>query len=150
MKTLITALLLTLLASCGLSPVLAQTADLPYNDGGVRRSTAPMYLVDPSLGIAVRPGAAPRYTPLGYCQLTSMSSSTGLASCAGGVPATATVAQLCVEAQAVRYRDDGTAPTATIGMPAAAGTCFPISGNLSAIRFIQSTAGAILNVSFYR
>lgn len=132
------------------APVHAQTQDLPYNDNGVRRQTTPVYLVDPALGVALRPGAAPRYAPLGYCQLTSVAASTALAACAGGVPATATVAQLCVEVQAVRYRDDGVAPTAAIGMPAAAGVCFPISGNLSAIRFIQVTAGAIVNVSFYR
>lgn len=150
MKKILALLGLLVLASCSGTLVLAQTADLPYNAGGVRRSTAPVYIVDPRTGTAVRPGAAPAFTPLGYCQLTSMSVSTALSACAGGVPATATVAQLCVEAQAVRYRDDGTAPTATVGMPAAAGTCFPISGTLSAIRFIQSTSGAILNVSFYR
>lgn len=149
MKILATLLLLAL-ASCGVTPVLAQSTDLPYNDGGVRRSTAPVYVVDPATGAAARPGAPPRLTPLGYCQLTGMSASTALSTCAGGLPATATVAQLCADTQAVRYRDDGTAPTASIGMPIAAGACLAYSGSLSAIRFIQSTSGAILNVSFYR
>lgn len=147
---LLASLLLLALASCGVTPVLAQSADLPYNDGGVRRQTTPVYLVDPRTGSATRPGVTATYTPLGYCQLTSMAASTALSTCAGGVPAGATLAQLCAEAQAVRYRDDGTAPTATVGMPAAAGSCFSYTGSLSAIRFIQATAGAILNVSFYR
>jgi hypothetical protein len=84
--------------------------------------------------------------PLGYVQLTSLASATGLSN----IPAKATTALLCAEAQAIRWRDDGVAPTATVGMQIAVGSCVQYYGKLTAIQFIQSTAGAILNASFYQ
>ncbi len=52
---------------------------------------------------------------------------------------------------AVRWRDDGTAPTAAIGMTmAVADAPLLFSANLGALRFIEQTAGAKLNVAFYR
>ena len=85
------------------------------------------------------------YNPLGYQQITSLSASTGLTP-----PVEASIAEIIVEAQGIRYRDDGTAPTASVGMPVAAGNAFQYSGDLSAIKFIQQTSGAILNVSYYK
>jgi len=95
------------------------------------------------------------YTSLGYCQITTLTSATTLvtASCAtGAVPTlnSKVIAQICVETASVRYRDDGTAPTAAIGIPAAAGTCFQYTGPLNAIQFIQQASGAILDVGFYK
>ncbi len=90
-------------------------------------------------------------TPLGYCQLTSIDASTLLSACSGGVPSGATVADVMVEAQAVRYRDDGTAPTATVGMPlAVGGEKIFVLNNLTALRFISQTAGAHLSIAFYK
>lgn len=86
------------------------------------------------------------YAPLGYQQYTSLSSAINLTS----IPDQATIAEIIVEAQAIRYRDDGTAPTASIGMPVAAGNAFQYSGDLSAVQFIQQTSGAIINVSYYK
>ncbi|QIP09038.1 hypothetical protein [Bradyrhizobium symbiodeficiens] len=55
------------------------------------------------------------------------------------------------EAQAVRYRDDGTAPTATVGFPmATADEPFVYQGTISKLQFIEQTASAKLNVLFYR
>lgn len=85
------------------------------------------------------------WAPLGYVQLTSLSSATGLAP-----PNDATIAEITVEAQGVRYRDDGNAPTASVGMPVAAGNSFQYAGDLTAIQFIQQSSGAILNVSYYK
>jgi hypothetical protein len=48
--------------------------------------------------------------PLGYCQLTSLSSATKLSSCNGGIPAGATMAVVRTEGANVRYRDDGGVP----------------------------------------
>ena len=49
-----------------------------------------------------------------------------------------------------RWRDDGTAPTATVGMLLSAGQTQTFSGDLAALKFIQTGAGvATLNVSFY-
>jgi len=86
------------------------------------------------------------YTPLGYQQISSVATSTALT-----VPPGANLALIDCEAQAVRWRDDGTAPTATVGMSmAVADAPLEYSGNLSALRFIEQTAGAKLNIAYYR
>ena len=90
-----------------------------------------------------------RYTPLGYCQLTSIDSSTLLSSCTD-FPASATRAVIIPEAQAIRYRDDGTAPTTTVGFPVAVGVTVDYTGALSKVRVIGQTSGAKLNVLFYK
>ena len=83
-------------------------------------------------------------TCLGYQQITSLSSSTALT-----VPAGATLALIVPEAQNVRWRDDGAAPTASVGMLVPANSSMSYDGDLKAIRFIAATSGAILNVSYY-
>lgn len=88
--------------------------------------------------------------PLGYCQLTSVDASTLVSSCSGGIPAGATTALIVAEAQAIRYRDDGVAPTATVGMPLAVGVTILYPGTLGAVRVISQTAGAKVNVLFYK
>lgn len=87
--------------------------------------------------------------PLGYCQLTSIASATALSSCSGGIPAGATMIALGADTANVRYRDDGTAPTSSVGMVLVFGQN-PIlySGTLSKLQFISATG--VLNVSFYR
>lgn len=87
-------------------------------------------------------------TPLGYQQITTVSAATALT-----VPTGAKEAIITVEGQAVRYRDDGTDPTATVGMPlAVTGTGQPLdyTGTLSAIKFIEQTSGAKLNILYYK
>ena len=89
---------------------------------------------------------ATRFVPLGYQQLASLSSAAGLT-----VPAGATHVLLQAEAQTVRFRDDGTAPTATVGMPLlVAGAPLLYSGTPSALQFIAAATGGIVNASFYR
>jgi hypothetical protein len=91
-------------------------------------------------------------TCLGYQQITDLSSAVGLT-----VPLLApdgsnqkpTFALIICETQGVRWRDDGTAPTASIGMPLAAGVPLQYDGDLNKIRFIQQTASAKLNISYY-
>lgn len=66
------------------------------------------------------------------------------------VPGGATTALISVEGQNVRWRDDGTNPTAGSGMIMYAGAAPQVfSGNLSAVKFIQTAASATLNVSYY-
>ena len=81
---------------------------------------------------------------LGYQQITNLTSSTALT-----VPDGATLALIVPEAQTVRWRDDGVAPTASVGMPVAALSSMSYDGDLKKIRFIAATSGAILNVSYY-
>lgn len=81
---------------------------------------------------------------LGYQQITSLSASTALT-----VPRGATRALIAPLTQTVRWRDDGTAPTASVGMPVAAGTYLSYDGDLARIRFIEATASAEINISYY-
>lgn len=83
-------------------------------------------------------------TCLGYQQITSLTSSTALT-----VPAGASMAVIVPEGQALRWRDDGVAPTATVGMPVYVGAVLNYDGDLKLIRFIQQSSGGILNVSYY-
>ena len=94
-------------------------------------------------------------TPLGYCQFTAQSSAqllsavtpTSTTTCTP--PARATWAQITVETAGVRWRDDGTAPTASIGMPIAAGGVFTYNGNMGAIQFIAQSGSPVVDISFY-
>jgi hypothetical protein len=91
--------------------------------------------------------SAYKWTPLGYAQITNLAAAVGLPS----VPTDTIMVLIEAEAQAVRWRDDGTNPTAAIGMPLAAGQEFQYTVvDLTQIKFIQQVGGAILNVSYYK
>lgn len=81
----------------------------------------------------------------GYQQITSLTAATALT-----VPTGARLAMIVAETQDVRWRDDGTNPTASVGMPiSTADAGYWYTGDLSAIKFIEQVAGAKLNVSYY-
>lgn len=89
---------------------------------------------------------------LGYQQLTSLSASTALTVPVvdqNGQKVQPTMAVIIAESQAVRWRDDGTAPTGSVGMPLAVGVPFNYDGPLQNIRFIEQAASATLNISYY-
>jgi hypothetical protein len=89
---------------------------------------------------------------LGYQQITSLSSATGLTipqQDLNGLAGSPRIAIITAEAQGVRWRDDGVAPTATVGMPLAAGATLQYDGDLTKIKFIEQTASAKLNISYY-
>ncbi len=65
------------------------------------------------------------------------------------VPDGAILAVLIVEGAAVRYRDDGTPASPTVGMPLADGKELHYLGNLNALSFAPQESGAILNILFY-
>lgn len=81
---------------------------------------------------------------LGYQQITSLSSATGLTP-----PQGATLALIVPETQNVRWRDDGTNPTASVGMPIFVGASLSYDGDFNKIKFIEESASAKINVSFY-
>ena len=78
---------------------------------------------------------------------------TGVQTCAlpifTGLAGTPRIAIITPETQAVRWRDDGVAPTASVGMPLAAGVTLQYDGDLSGIKFIEQTSGAKLNITYY-
>ena len=81
----------------------------------------------------------------GYQQLTSLSAATKLT-----VPAGTTFALISPESQAVRWRDDGVAPTATVGYPLPVGAELRYDAQqIWEIQFIEQTASAKLNVTYY-
>lgn len=85
--------------------------------------------------------------PKGYQQITVSTTAVGLT-----VPDGATRAVLGIEAQPLRYRTDGTNPTASVGMLQAASTFVELSGadtlaNFKAIR--SGGTDSVLNVSYY-
>ena len=84
-------------------------------------------------------------TPLGHSQVTSLSSAAGV----GSIPGGATHALIEAETQSVRWRDDGTNPTTSVGHVLPAGSSIWYAGSLSAIKFIEVAASAKLNISFY-
>lgn len=94
-----------------------------------------------------------RATSLGYQQYTSTGSAFKLTSAPStgntGIPSGARYAVIYVEGAGIRWRDDGTAPTASVGMPVSAGQDFQYSGQLESIQMIQQASGAIVNVTWY-
>jgi hypothetical protein len=59
------------------------------------------------------------------------------------------MALITPETQAIRWRDDGVSPTASVGMPVAAGAYLNYDGDFNRIKFIEQTASAKINVSYY-
>lgn len=94
------------------------------------------------------------FNSLGYCQVTSLTTAVALTTAAcstGSVPNGAKSIEVCVSTAAIRYTSTGTpTPTATIGIPVAAGTCFPFTGPIYSITFIRQAAGAILDIEFFQ
>jgi hypothetical protein len=90
--------------------------------------------------------------PLGYCQVGSSplgSASKLSANCP--IPANATMAVFQAESANVRWRDDGTAPTASVGMLfISGGAPLLYTGTLSEIQIIAATGSPLLDVAFYR
>jgi hypothetical protein len=93
-----------------------------------------------------------------YCQITVLSSATKLitANCStGSILPNAKIAQICVSTAAVRYTSDpAVTPTASVGIPVAPQsatlpTCFPYSGPITTIQFIQQAGGAVLDVETF-
>jgi len=82
--------------------------------------------------------------PVGYQQITSLVASTALTIATDGE-----IALIQAEDQDVRWRDDGVAPTSSVGTILGAGLDIWYTGDLSALLFIETTASAKLNISYY-
>ena len=89
----------------------------------------------------------------GYEQITSLATATNInppAKDVTGLVASPVRAVIIPEDGAVRWRDDGVDPTSSVGMLLSVGTVFSYDGDLKKIKFIQQSAAAKLNVSYYR
>lgn len=86
--------------------------------------------------------------PVGYQQLTVSTTAVGLT-----VPSNAGRAVVVVEAQPLRYRDDGTNPTASVGMLCVAATRFDIESREALLAFKAIRSGgtdSVLSISYYK
>lgn len=81
---------------------------------------------------------------LGFVRITNVAAATSLT-----VPNGTKVVTVQAEGQPVRYRSDGVDPTAAIGNLLATGQTLQFSSNIAAMKFIQTSATATLNVNFY-
>lgn len=83
---------------------------------------------------------------LGYRQIEIP---VGEATIIGELPSGARIVLVKIEGAAVRYRDDGVAPTAAIGMPLSDGESMTYDAQMDGIQFIAQAEGAICNLAFY-
>lgn len=93
------------------------------------------------------PGIVTALFPIasGYQKLAVSSTAVALTA-----PSGARMALVQVKTNAVSYRDDGTAPTASEGVTVAADQTFVVCTNaVTAIRFIRVTSDAELRVLYY-
>lgn len=90
---------------------------------------------------------------MGYQQISTLSSAQSLTvpeiNPVTGLKVMPTIALITPETNGVRWRDDGVAPTASVGMPLAAGVSLQYDGDLKKIQFIEQTASAKINISYY-
>jgi hypothetical protein len=86
----------------------------------------------------------------GFQQITSLSSAAALTIPTGADGLKPIRALIHCESQAVRWRDDGTAPTATVGMRLQVGQELDYDADLTKIQFIEEVASAKLNITYYR
>lgn len=93
-------------------------------------------------GLMTIPGYA---KPLGYAQLTSVAAATALPS----VPAHTRMVLIQPESQNIRWRDDGTNPTAAIGMIIVANDMLMYTGDTSTFKLIEVTGSAKVNITYY-
>jgi hypothetical protein len=85
---------------------------------------------------------------LGYRQSTSLSTSSAIA--LPSVPSGQVGSfLLSVEGSGIRWRDDGTAPTSSVGQPVAAGQALCYGNDAHAVQVIGQTAGATIDVTYY-
>jgi hypothetical protein len=66
------------------------------------------------------------------------------------VPQGTVWASLCLEVGNARWRDDGVAPTATVGQPLLAGQCMQYAGPFNAFQMIAQTGSPVATISYYR
>jgi hypothetical protein len=90
--------------------------------------------------------------PMGFAQILMTSNPQTFAAAGVTVPTGARLAVMTVDSANIRYRDDGAAPTASIGIQLSSSATQPYeySGDLTAVQFIAVSGSPLLNVAFYK
>ena len=113
----------------------------------------PVYIVAGGVAGGASPTKPGQITPLGFASLSVSGTAVLLSSVSGGIPSGATIATVVVNGNAVNWRDDGTAPTATVGtggMGLSVGSQVVFTTTLNTLEFIAQTGSATLSISFYK
>ena len=84
------------------------------------------------------------FTPLGYEQFTTLGAPVTL-----NPPEGARFALIQAVNSNVRWRDDGTSPTATTGMRIIVDEQMTYRGHLHVIELVEETTGGEINVAYY-
>lgn len=89
--------------------------------------------------------------PKGFRTLAVSNTAVALASATGGIPKGATRAVISVASDAIRWRDDSTAPTASVGIYVAANASLelPSLESINGFKAIRVTNDAALNIAYY-
>lgn len=67
------------------------------------------------------------------------------------VPAGTTSALICIETANIRWRDDGVAPSTTVGMPLkSTDACMPYAGPIANWQFIAQSGSPVVSATFYK
>lgn len=90
------------------------------------------------------PAAGAVFNPKGYVQDTTLSTVQTLTPPAGAIRA-----WIQAETQDVRWTDDGSNPTTTVGMLLKVNTVMEYEGDLEKFKYIEVAASAKLNISYY-
>lgn len=83
--------------------------------------------------------------PNGFERITDLSSAVGFTA-----PAGTRLAIFRAETQDIRWRDDGTNPTSTVGLLMSVGDVFMYTGDFSKFKMIETTASAVVQISYYK
>lgn len=97
-----------------------------------------------SFRIGIDTVGSPLMTPLGYSRIIDLSAAVGLSPPDGAV-----TALLVAEVASLRFRDDGVDPTSSFGFLLPREAPLLYQGDLAAIRIIEVSPGASLDVLYY-
>lgn len=91
------------------------------------------------------------YQPISATSSTAVSITISAASAASATLPVPDYALISPETQGIRWRDDGTAPTAAVsgGFPLAVGQTLEYDGPVASLQFIAQAGTATVNVSLY-
>jgi|SRR5579872_1351589 len=101
-------------------------------------------LLAASLGLFSLPAFA---ASLGYQQSTSLSTSAAIN--LPSIPSNAASALISVESAGVRWRDDATDPTSSVGNPVSAGQALCYAQDLARFRVIGQSGSPTIDVTYY-